>query len=87
MLSFSAPLSSNCAAAIRFHICFLLILLLFEQVFKGETLDGDKVAIKVQYIDLQDRFLSDIKAIIYLLKAISVLHPKFDLQWVLIVSI
>lgn len=53
------------------------------QVYKGVTLDGNKVAIKVQYIDLQDRFIPDLKAIVYLLKAITVIHPKFDLHWVL----
>ncbi|XP_020295011.1 uncharacterized aarF domain-containing protein kinase 5 isoform X1 [Pseudomyrmex gracilis] len=53
------------------------------QVYKGVTLDGDEVAIKVQYIDLQDRFKSDLKAMMYLLKAVTVIHPKFDLYWVL----
>ncbi|XP_012228004.2 uncharacterized aarF domain-containing protein kinase 5 isoform X1 [Linepithema humile] len=53
------------------------------QVYKGVTLDGNKVAIKVQYIDLHDRFLSDLNAIVYLLKAITIIHPKFDLHWVL----
>lgn len=57
------------------------------QVYKGETLDGEKVAIKVQYIDLQERFISDIKAAMFLLKIVSVIHPKFDLHWVLDVSI
>ncbi|XP_014483978.1 PREDICTED: uncharacterized aarF domain-containing protein kinase 5 [Dinoponera quadriceps] len=52
------------------------------QVYKAETLDGEKVAIKVQYIDLQERFISDIKAAIFLLKVVSVIHPKFDLHWV-----
>ncbi|XP_032670730.1 uncharacterized aarF domain-containing protein kinase 5 isoform X2 [Odontomachus brunneus] len=51
------------------------------QVYKGETLDGKKVAIKVQYIDLQERFMSDIKAAIFLVKIVSVIHPKFDLHW------
>lgn len=55
-------------------------------MYKGVTLDGDKVAIKVQYIDLQDRFISDLKAIVYLLKAITIVHPKFDLHWVLDVN-
>ncbi|XP_025154045.1 uncharacterized aarF domain-containing protein kinase 5 isoform X2 [Harpegnathos saltator] len=52
------------------------------QVYKGETLDGEKVAIKVQYIDLQERFISDIKAAIFLLKVVSVIYPKFNLHWV-----
>lgn len=44
------------------------------------------MAIKVQYIDLQDRFTSDLKAIVYLLKAVTIIHPKFDLHWVLDVN-
>lgn len=56
-------------------------------MYKGVTLDGDEVAIKVQYIDLQDRFKSDLKAMMYLLKAVTVIHPKFDLYWVLDVKL
>ncbi|XP_026826614.1 uncharacterized aarF domain-containing protein kinase 5 isoform X2 [Ooceraea biroi] len=52
------------------------------QVYKAVTLDGDKVAIKVQYMNLQDRFISDLKGIVYLLKAITYVHPKFDLHWI-----
>ncbi|KAK2584251.1 hypothetical protein KPH14_006662 [Odynerus spinipes] len=52
------------------------------QVYKGETMDGKDVAIKVQYIDLQDRFHSDMKTLNYLLRLITIMHPKFNLHWV-----
>ncbi|KAG7207870.1 hypothetical protein KM043_009467 [Ampulex compressa] len=52
------------------------------QVFKGETMHGDTVAVKVQYIDLQSRYKSDMRTLDYLLRVISLMHPKFDLHWV-----
>lgn len=58
-----------------------------EQVYKGVTLDGDEVAIKVQYIDLRDRFMFDMKALVFLFRTASVIHPKFDLYWIVDVSI
>lgn len=52
------------------------------QVYKGETRDGKDVAIKVQYIDLNERFYSDMKTLNYLLRIITFIHPKFNLHWV-----
>lgn len=45
------------------------------------------MAIKVQYIDLRDRFLSDMKALIFLFWLASIVHPKFDLHWIVDASI
>lgn len=49
-------------------------------------MDGKSVAVKVQYIDLKDRFYSDMKTLNYLLKIITIMHPKFNLHWVVDVS-
>ncbi|KAK9692812.1 Ankyrin repeats (3 copies) [Popillia japonica] len=53
------------------------------QVFKAEMQNGDKVAIKVQYIDLQSRFVSDVATIDFLLRIIGFMHPSFNFDWVL----
>ena len=52
------------------------------QVFKAETHEGEKVAVKAQYIDLRDRYDGDIWTVKVLLKMVAFIHPKFSLSWI-----
>lgn len=53
------------------------------QVFEAVTHEGEKVAVKVQYIDLQKRFHGDFGTIIFLQDLIEIVHKNYNFGWII----
>ncbi|XP_045462368.1 uncharacterized aarF domain-containing protein kinase 5 [Harmonia axyridis] len=53
------------------------------QVYMAETHNNELVAVKVQYIDLRKRFLTDVATVKFLLNIAGWMHPNFNFSWIL----
>lgn len=53
------------------------------QVFKAKTKEGDHVAVKVQYIDLEKRFSGDFSTILFLQDLVKFVHKNYNFSWIL----
>lgn len=57
------------------------------QVHKAVDFEGNEVAVKLQYIDLQDRFAGDVFTCRCILEMIGFAFKNFNFSWVLDVNL
>lgn len=53
------------------------------QVFKAKLHSGEHVAVKVQYSDLQKRFISDVATILFLQDIIEFIFKNYNFGWIM----
>lgn len=53
------------------------------QVFRAKTKDGREVAVKVQYIDLINRFAGDFATVLFLQNIFKTIHKNYNFGWIL----
>lgn len=53
------------------------------QVFRARTKSGHDVAVKVQYIDLIERFSGDFLTIITIQNLVKLVHKNYNFGWIL----
>ncbi|XP_053675893.1 uncharacterized aarF domain-containing protein kinase 5 [Anopheles nili] len=53
------------------------------QVFRAVTKSGEKVAVKVQYADLQKRFDGDLRTIMFLQRLVAMMHKNYNFGWII----
>lgn len=53
------------------------------QVFKAKLHSGELVAVKVQYSDLQKRFISDVATIVFLQDIIEFIFKNYNFGWIM----
>lgn len=53
------------------------------QVFKAKLHSGEQVAVKVQYSDLQKRFISDVATIVFLQDIIEFIFKNYNFGWIM----
>ena len=52
------------------------------QVFRATTKEGDDVAVKIQYIDLQKRFRGDCNTILIINEIVAFFHKNYNFGWI-----
>lgn len=71
------------ARSTTFDFCVVSPRHSLAQVHRAWLPDGRKVAVKVQYYDLRERFDADVSTVASILGAVEFFFPKFEFGWIL----